>query len=112
MRTRNETIHAATTARPVCAIPVILPAISSTGDTGARYGSIRSLFPSVYKGTHVTHERISQHRAVAVFAQAADPMHLYADGDFMAMTPVRLEVAPKYLQVIVGFEDEAPATAI
>ncbi len=69
---------------------------------------ILSIFPSVYKGTHVTHKRISQHRAEAVFAQSADPMHLYADGDFMATTPVRLEVAPKYLEVIVGFEDEAP----
>ena len=74
--------------------------------------NILSLFPSVYKGTHVTHERISQHRAAAVFAQAADPMHLYADGDYMATTPVRLEVAPKYLEVIVGFEDEAPVAAI
>jgi hypothetical protein len=35
-------------------------------------------------------------------------MNLYADGDFMATTPVRLEVAPKYLEVIVGFEDETP----
>jgi diacylglycerol kinase (ATP) len=68
--------------------------------------SVLSVFPSVYKGTHVSHKRISQHQAEAVFAQSADPMHLYADGDFMATTPVRLEVAPKYLEVIVGFDQE------
>jgi diacylglycerol kinase (ATP) len=70
--------------------------------------SVLSVFPSVYKGTHVTHKRISQHQAEAVFAQSADPMHLYADGDFMATTPVRLEVAPKYLEVIVGLDQETP----
>lgn len=61
-----------------------------------------SVFPSVYKGTHVNHREIRQYRAEAVFVQALDPMDLYADGDFMATTPVRLEVAPKYLKVIVG----------
>jgi YegS/Rv2252/BmrU family lipid kinase len=69
---------------------------------------ILSVFPSVYKGTHVTHNRISQHRAAAVFAQSADPMDLYADGDFMASTPVRLEVAPKYLEVMVGSDEKTP----
>ena len=64
-----------------------------------------SVFPLAYKGTHVNHEKISQHRAEAVFVQSVAPMDLYADGDYMATTPIRLEVAPKYLEVIVGPDD-------
>jgi YegS/Rv2252/BmrU family lipid kinase len=63
---------------------------------------VLSVFPSVYKGTHVKCKEITQYRAEAVFVQSVDPMHLYADGDFMATTPVRLEIAPKYLKVIMG----------
>jgi diacylglycerol kinase (ATP) len=68
---------------------------------------VLSVFPSVYKGTHVKRKEITQYRAGSVFVQSVNPMHLYADGDFMATTPVRLEVAPKYLEVIVGPDDEA-----
>jgi diacylglycerol kinase (ATP) len=61
-----------------------------------------SMFPSVYKGTHVNHKEVDLYRAEAVFVQSMGPMDLYADGDFIATTPVRLEVVPKYLNVIMG----------
>lgn len=63
---------------------------------------VLSTFPTVYKGAHVNQDEVTLHRTGAVFVQSADPMDLYADGDFIATTPVRLEVAPKYLQVIVA----------
>ena len=63
---------------------------------------VLSIFPSVYKGTHVNHEEVTLYRAESVFVQSVGPMDLYADGDFMASTPVRLEVVPEYLKVITG----------
>ena len=61
-----------------------------------------SIFPSVYKGTHVDNREVTLYRARAVYVQSLHPMDLYADGDFMATTPFRLEVVPKHLNVIVG----------
>jgi diacylglycerol kinase (ATP) len=63
---------------------------------------VLSIFPSVYKGTHVDHKEVILYRAESVFVQSMSPMDLYADGDFIASTPVRLEVVPEYLKVIVG----------
>ncbi len=60
------------------------------------------LFPSVYSGTHVDKEEVTVHRAASVHVQSLGPLDLYADGDFMATTPFRLEVMPKHLNVIVG----------
>jgi len=63
---------------------------------------VLSIFPSVYKGTHVNNKEVTLHRSRAVYVQSVRSMDLYADGDFMATTPFRLEVAPKHLNVIVG----------
>ena len=63
---------------------------------------VLSIFPSVYKGAHVKHRNVTPYRAGAVYVQSVGPMDLYADGDFMATTPFRLEVLPKRLNVIVG----------
>jgi diacylglycerol kinase (ATP) len=63
---------------------------------------ILSIFPSVYKGTHVSNKEVTLHRSKAVYVQSLRPMDLYADGDFMTTTPFRLQVVPKYLNVIVG----------
>ena len=67
---------------------------------------VLSIFPSVYKGTHINNREISLYRASAVCVQSLRPVDLYADGDFMATTPVRLQVMPKYLKVIVGPPDD------
>jgi len=63
---------------------------------------VLSMFPSVYKGAHVNNREVSLYRAGAVYVQSLGPMDLYADGDFMATTPFRLEVLRKHLNVIVG----------
>ena len=63
---------------------------------------VLSIFPSVYKGTHVNYREVTLCRARTVYVQSLGPMDFYADGDFMATTPFRLEVVPKHLNVIVG----------
>ena len=47
-------------------------------------------------------EGIERHQTKAVFVQSVGHADLYADGDFVATTPVRLEVVPDSLKVIVG----------
>ena len=61
-----------------------------------------SIFPSLSKGAHVDQEGIERHQTKAVFVQSVGHADLYADGDFVAATPVRLEVVPDSLKVIVG----------
>lgn len=63
---------------------------------------VLSVFPSIYKGTHTNNKEISVYQAESVHVQSVGPVDLYADGDFMATTPFRLKVVPKYLNVIVG----------
>jgi len=61
-----------------------------------------SVFPSVYKGTHVNNKAVTVSQARSVYIQSVGPMALYADGDFMTTTPFRLEVMPRHLNMIVG----------
>jgi diacylglycerol kinase (ATP) len=61
---------------------------------------VLAIFPSVYKGAHVKHKEVDLYQAGAVFVHSLGPMDLYADGDFMAKTPIRLEVVPRHLKVI------------
>ena len=61
---------------------------------------VLSVFPSVYRGRQIDSPDVNVFRTEAVFAQSLGPMALYADGDFLANTPVRLEVVPKHLKII------------
>ena len=61
-----------------------------------------SIFPSMFRGGRPNTEGIEQHQTKAVFVQSVGHADLYADGDFVATTPVRLEVVPDSLKVIVG----------
>jgi diacylglycerol kinase (ATP) len=63
---------------------------------------VLSFLPSAYKGAHGNREGMTHYRTEAVFVQSMGPADLYAGGEFMATTPVRMEVVPKYLKVIVG----------
>jgi YegS/Rv2252/BmrU family lipid kinase len=69
---------------------------------------VLSIFPSVYRGAHVKNKEVTLHRSRAVYVQSVGSVDLYADGDFMATTPFRLEVVPKHLNVIVGPDVKAP----
>lgn len=61
-----------------------------------------SIFPSVFRGSRVENDGIEQYQTKAVFVQSVGNSGLYADGDFVVPTPVRLEVVPKALKVVVG----------
>jgi len=60
------------------------------------------LFSSIRKKGTPEQKGISLHRTRAVHVQSMGHVRLYADGDFLASTPFRLQVKPKHLTVIAN----------
>jgi diacylglycerol kinase (ATP) len=61
---------------------------------------IRSL-PRIYKGTHLTHPKVTVKRAREIEIQSAHPLNLQADGELLGELPARFRVLPSALNVIV-----------
>lgn len=59
------------------------------------------LLPTVFKGTHVTHENCEIVRAREVRVSADRPFTMYADGDPIAELPVTVRVLPGAIRVMV-----------
>jgi diacylglycerol kinase (ATP) len=59
------------------------------------------VFPTVYKGTHVTHPAVTVRRASLVTLRAAG-VTAYADGERVAVLPVTCEAVPRALTVIAA----------
>jgi diacylglycerol kinase (ATP) len=57
------------------------------------------VFPSVFKGTHLSDSRVSVHRATRVRIEA-DAVVAYADGERLSALPVDIELVPGALQVL------------
>ncbi|GGO80987.1 YegS/Rv2252/BmrU family lipid kinase [Nonomuraea cavernae] len=62
-------------------------------------GEFLRVFPSVYRGTHVTHPAVSITRARSVRLEAYDVV-AYADGERVGPVPVTCDVRPGALRVI------------
>ena len=58
------------------------------------------LFPKVFKGTHVTHRKVSQFRGRVVEIDG-DELELWGDGDPLAPAPLRLEAMPGAVRLAV-----------
>lgn len=59
------------------------------------------VFPSVFKGTHVRNRNISIHRARQVSVAVDRPIVAFADGERLGPSPVRCEVVPGALRLLV-----------
>ena len=57
--------------------------------------------PRIYKGTHLTHPKVSVKRAKEVYIQPERRMSLQADGELLGETPARFSVLPAALNVII-----------
>ncbi|HEX6261498.1 MAG TPA: diacylglycerol kinase family protein [Actinomycetota bacterium] len=62
--------------------------------------SFVAAFPSVYRGTHVTHRDVTMLRSRKVELEASRPFDVYADGERFGPLPVTLTVEPRTLEVI------------
>ncbi|HMK28466.1 MAG TPA: diacylglycerol kinase family protein [Terriglobales bacterium] len=58
------------------------------------------MFPSVYRGTHLRFREISYSQTNRVEVTSDRPMDVYADGEFVCRTPVRISIMPKAMRVI------------
>jgi diacylglycerol kinase (ATP) len=58
-----------------------------------------TIFPKVYKGTHITDKDVEILRASKI-SIAASGMPIYSDGEYVGQAPFEAEVVPGALQVI------------
>jgi diacylglycerol kinase (ATP) len=58
------------------------------------------LFPTVYFGRHLGFKEVEYSQTDSVRIDCADPIAVYADGEFVCKTPVTFGIAPAALRVI------------
>lgn len=61
---------------------------------------LRSL-PRIYKGTHLTHPKVTAKRARTVEITASQPLSLQADGELIGQAPARFRVKAAALKLVV-----------
>jgi diacylglycerol kinase (ATP) len=68
-------------------------------------------FPRVFRGTHVSHPRVTMLRGREVTVAADRPLTLMADGENVGQLPAHVSVAGKALAVVVGPSSEPTSRA-
>jgi diacylglycerol kinase (ATP) len=56
--------------------------------------------PRIYKGTHLTHPKVTMKKAKEIEIQSAQPMHLQADGELLGQVPASFRVMPLALKIV------------
>ena len=57
--------------------------------------------PRIYKGTHLTHPKVSLRKAKEVTIRSAQPVHLQADGELLGGLPASFRILPSALNIVV-----------
>ena len=57
--------------------------------------------PRIYKGTHLTHPKVTTKRAREVEIRPAQKMSIQADGELIGETPARFSIMPGTLTIAV-----------
>lgn len=60
-----------------------------------------SIFPKIFNGTHIGHERVLVERARTIRIEPSEPSPLLGDGEVYGQTPCDIEVMPGALRVLV-----------
>jgi diacylglycerol kinase (ATP) len=58
-------------------------------------------FPKVFRGTHVSHPKVTTLRGKSFEVSADRGLEVYADGEHVGPLPATFEVVPKALRVVV-----------
>lgn len=69
------------------------------GDIG-KVDLLRSL-PRVYKGTHLTHPKVTMKKAREIEIKSTHSLNLQADGELLGELPARFRILPSALNIIV-----------
>jgi len=56
--------------------------------------------PRIYRGTHLTHPKVTMKRAREIYMRPGQPMPLQADGELLGRTPARFHVLPAALTLV------------
>jgi diacylglycerol kinase (ATP) len=67
------------------------------------------MFPRVFSGRHLAHPKVSYHKTRFVEVETEPAAEVFADGERLAATPVRLDILPRELEVLVP--EPGPALA-
>ena len=57
--------------------------------------------PRIYRGTHLTHPKVTGKRVKETGIQSKEPMAIQADGELIGETPARFSVLPAALHVVI-----------
>lgn len=57
--------------------------------------------PRIYRGTHLTHPKVTMKRAKEIEIRSAQPMQLQADGELLGQVPARFRILPSLLKVVI-----------
>lgn len=57
-------------------------------------------FPGVFKGTHVSHPKVTMRRAQEIHLSSEPPLPVLVDGDVLGTTPVRFSILPRAVEVM------------
>ncbi|MFB0630126.1 diacylglycerol kinase [Streptomyces sp. AB3(2024)] len=71
--------------------------VTVVGDCGR--GTLLKVFPQVYKGTHLSHPKVTVHRAAEVTLESA-ALTAYADGERLGPLPVTARCVPAALRLL------------
>ncbi|HSF16575.1 MAG TPA: diacylglycerol kinase family protein [Vicinamibacteria bacterium] len=61
--------------------------------------SLLRVFPSVFEGRHLAHPKVDYVKTRFVEIETERPAEVFADGEPLSQTPVKIEIAPKELEV-------------
>jgi diacylglycerol kinase (ATP) len=67
---------------------------------GMSKGAFLRAFPKVFRGTHVTHPKVTMLKGARVEISADRPFDVYADGERSVPLPAVFEVLPAALKVV------------
>ncbi|HJS74222.1 MAG TPA: diacylglycerol kinase family protein [Vicinamibacteria bacterium] len=63
-------------------------------------GTLLRMFPTVFSGRHLSHPSVTYVRTSFVEIETEERADVFADGELLQETPVRLEVLPRELEVV------------
>jgi diacylglycerol kinase (ATP) len=59
------------------------------------------MFPTVFSGRHLAHPRVEYHKTRFVEIETDEPAEVFADGELLQATPIRMDVLPRELELVV-----------
>ncbi len=73
--------------------------VIAVGDMGKL--ELLRAFPTIYKGTHIHHPKVSSHKATQVEIESPQRFLVHADGEFLGEGPVSFGLLPSALSIAI-----------